>query len=345
MLPLLEHHDRVAFEIYAYSNVPVPDASTELHRANVEHFRDISHLDHDAAARLIDEDRIDVLVDLTMHMANSRLLTFARRPAPVQVSWLAYPGTTGVSAIDYRFTDPHIDPPGTPPSCSERTYILPDSFWCFHPMRPEAPTIEPGPLPARSSGYVTFGCLNSFAKVNDEVLGLWGRVLEAVPDSRLLMLAPRGNARHRVFEHLARAGVASERISFVDYQERRHYLQTFQRIDIALDTLPATGHTTSLDTWWMGVPVLSLIGRTIAGRAGLSYAANLGLREWCVGDVESYVAEARRFAADWDRLEQLRAELRSRLAGSPLMDAKRFAMNLETAYGHMWSEWYAGRSS
>jgi protein O-GlcNAc transferase len=326
MLPLLRDHDREAVEVFCYSNVEVPDAVTELYVARADRFRSIAALDDTAAARMIREDRIDVLIDLTMHMARGRLGVFARRPAPVQVAWLAYPGTTGAECIDFRLSDPQLDPPGTDARSSERTVRLPETFWCFEPFGPRPPVSE---LPAAKQGQVTFGSLNNFCKTNEQTFALWARVLRAMPTSRLLLLSPPGSARRRTKQRFEQEGVAPERLELVDFQPREAYLKTYWRVDVVLDTWPCHGHTTSLDAWWMGVPVVSLVSDRLVGRAGLSQARNLGLDELCVESPDDFCARAVSLGSDLERLASLRRTLRERIERSPLMDGRRFARNLE----------------
>lgn len=326
MLPLLREHDRQQVEVFCYSNVQVPDAVTDLYIERAEHFRSIAALDDAAAARLIRADRIDVLVDLTMHMAHGRLGVFARRPAPLQVAWLAYPGTTGADCMDVRLSDPHLDPPGTDDRYSERTRRLPETFWSFEPLIAGLSVSE---LPAARQGFVTFGSLNNFCKTNEGTFALWAQVLRSLPTSRLLLLAPRGHSRERTHSLFEEHGVASERVEFVDFQPREEYLRTYSRIDIVLDTVPCHGHTTSLDAWWMGVPVVTLVCDRTVGRAGLSQARNLGLEELCTDTPEAFRSRAVALASDLERLATLRGALRGRIERSPLMDVRRFARHLE----------------
>ena len=332
---LLRDHNRDEVAVFCYSNVRVPDAVTQLYVARADQFRSIAALDDDAAARMIRNDRIDVLVDLTMHMAHGRLGVFARRPAPLQVTWLAYPGTTGAESIDFRLSDPHLDPPGTDDRYSERTARLPETFWCYDPMISELPVSE---LPAQKQGFVTFGSLNTFCKTNERTFALWAQVLRAIPGSRLLLLAPPGSARQRTCATFEKEGVASERIEFVDSQPRADYMKTYWRIDIVLDTVPYNGHTTSLDAWWMGVPVVTLVGDTVVGRAGLSQTKNLGLDELCAESPDDFCARAVALGSDLERLASLRATLRQRIERSPLMDARRFARNLEQTLRELFRE-------
>jgi predicted O-linked N-acetylglucosamine transferase (SPINDLY family) len=329
---LLRHHDRTRVEVFAYSAVATPDAGTARLRALSDHWRDIARLDDDAAAELIGRDSIDVLVDLAMHTGQGRPLLFARRPAPIQACWLAYPGTTGLSAMDYRLTDALIDPPGTDGDYSEQSLRLDDGFWCYTPPSSEPSVSE---LPALRNGYVTFGSQNSFKKVNDAALELWARVLEAVPSSRMLLVAPAGEAFTHAAKVFERRGVAAARLERLPYAPRPQYLANYGRIDCCLDTLPYCGGTTSLDAAWMGVPVVSLRGRTAAGRGGSSIAHFLGLPELSAPTREDYVVGATQLTSDLQRLSQLRQELRPRMRQSALMDAPRFARSMERAFRKM----------
>ncbi len=336
-LPLLAKHDRAQFELYGYSATARLDSTTEALRSHFDHWSDISQLAAVAAADLIRSHGIDVLVDLTMHMSVSKLSVFACKPAPVQIAWLAYPGTTGLPAMDYRVTDRYLDSEELPAEpYSEQPLVLPDTFWCYDPGA-TGPAVSA--LPARSNGHVTFGCLNSFWKLNEPTYRLWAMVLRRVAGSRLVLLAPEGSARARVLEIFRAAGVESRRIEFVARRPRAEYLKYYQRIDICLDALPYNGHTTSLDSFWMGVPVVTLVGKTIVGRAGLCQASNLGLPELIAHTPEEFVAAAARSAENLDALAELRFGLRTRMERSPLMDAERFARNLESLYRDAWRRW------
>lgn len=335
-IPLLSRHDHSRFEIFCYAKVLRPDAVTRRIAGYADVWRDTATLDDEAVADLVRADRIDILVDLTMHMANGRPRMFSRKPAPVQVAWLAYPGTTGLAAMDYRLTDPHLDPPGQHDDWYSETSIrLPDTFWCYDPLTQEP---RPGPLPAQASGHITFGSLNNFCKVTPAVLAVWAQVLNAVAGSRLLLLAQPGDQRRRVLEGLAAGGIQEDRVEFAPFQPRPEYLALYQRIDLGLDTFPYNGHTTSLDAFWMGVPVVTLLGGTVVGRAGWSQLCNLDLRELAAGSTGEFIRIAAELAADWPRLAQLRAGLRARMEASALMDGARFTRNLEAAYRRMWRD-------
>jgi predicted O-linked N-acetylglucosamine transferase (SPINDLY family) len=334
LMPLFRSHDRTRFEIFCYSDVAHPDHLTEEIRAHADGWREVIGMADEELARTIREDRIDILVDLALHTARNRLPVFAREPAPVQVSFAGYPGSTGVEAIRHRISDAYLEAgvAGTP---AERVHLI-DSFWCYDPCGMDLAVNE---LPARESRRVTFGSVNSFAKVNEAVLKLWARVLSAVVDSRLIVLSPEGRHRQRVLDILREGGVEGSRVEFFKNRPRREYLELYHRVDVMLDPFPYGGHTTSLDALWMGVPVVSLAGEQIVSRAGLSQLSNLGLRELVAFSEEEYVRIAAELAGDVSRLGELRATLRSRLEKSVLMDGERFARGIEGAYREMWREW------
>lgn len=338
-VPLFTHHDRGEVEIVCYSNVERPDALTRRLSAEADRWREVREFDDERLASMIREDSVDILVDLTMHMADGRPLLFARRPAPVQVAWLAYPGTTGSEAIGYRLTDPWLDPIGSDGAdarYSERSIRLPDTFWCYDPLTDASAQLSP---PSARNGYLTFGCLNNPCKLTEQTMRLWARVLEAVPGSRLILMAPQARARDRLLARLASQGVEPSRVRSVAFRPRAEYLSTYADIDIALDTFPYNGHTTSLDALWMGVPVVTRVGSAPAGRAGLSQLSNLGLQPLAANSDDEYVRIATTLAGNVDALAALRAELRPRMRRSPLMDAPRFARNIERAYREMWRDW------
>lgn len=337
-VPLFSSHNRDEFEVFCYADVTNSDDVTQILHGSVDGWRITLGLSDAKVAEMVRSDRIDILVDLTMHMAHGRPLLFARKPAPVQVAWLAYPGTTGLDAIDYRLTDPYLDPPGVGDEFYvERSIRLPETFWCYDAMSAEAVA----GLPAAQNGYATFGCLNNFCKINNDVLALWSRVLASSPGAHLLLLSPAGDHRQWVLERL---GVEPFRVEFIEHQPRAHYLGEYLRIDIMLDTVPYNGHTTSLDSLWMGVPVVSLVGNTVVGRAGLSILTNIGLPELVARDEDQFVRCAVELAGDLARLAELRRTIRPLMLKSPLMDAKRFSRNIENVYRQMWRAWCSGRA-
>jgi protein O-GlcNAc transferase len=338
VLPLLANHDRQEVEAHCYASGGPHDGLAEFHRKHAHVWHDARALSHDQLAEQIRADRIDILIDLNMHMANDRLAVFAQKPAPIQIAWLAYPGSTGLATIDYRLTDRFIDPPGSDQSWSaEEPLRLPDSWVVYDPV---IDTPRVAPLPAATNGYVTFGSFNNLCKINDRVLDRWSRVLDTVHGSRLLLICPEGEARRRIRAHFESRGIAPQRIDFVLFTSRFEYLKHYQRIDIALDPFPYNGITTTCDAFWMGVPVLTCPGPTPPSRAGLSCVANAGYPEWGAPTSEDqYLQLVREWSSDLPRLADIRATLPDRVRTSPLMDSPRFARNLESAYRQMWRRW------
>jgi predicted O-linked N-acetylglucosamine transferase (SPINDLY family) len=339
LLPLFDHHDKSQFEIFAYANSTYSDFVTERLRSKADAWRNISELSDAAAADLVRGDGIDILVDLTMHMARSRLLIFARKPAPVQVTYLAYCSSTGMRTIDYRLSDPYLDQAGADETLySEKTIRLPRSYWCFEPI-----LAPPGvaPSPASAQKRVTFGCLNNFCKVSAPAVAAWVKILRSVPQAQLILGAQEGSHRQRLANELSGQGIDPARLSFVGRMPLPDYLRIYNQIDIALDTFPYGGGTTTCDALWMGVPVVSLIGKRAVGRGGLSILSNIGLAELAGGSEQEYVRIAIELANDLPRLSQLRSTLRQRMQQSPLMDAPGFARQIEAAYRQMWQTWCA----
>jgi predicted O-linked N-acetylglucosamine transferase (SPINDLY family) len=339
VLPLLEQHDRAGFEVICYSNVRRPDAITRRMQTAADGWRDIAGAGDAVVADLVRGDRIDLLIDLAMHTGGGRPLLFARKPAPIQICWLAYVGTTGLSTMDYRITDPYLDPPELHAGWStEKPLVLPETFWCYRHFE-RAPDVNA--LPALSTGQVTFGSQHSFHKIHRGVIALWARVLRSIEGSRLVLYAPQ-SAHSPIVKQFEQEHIEANRIEFLPLRARREYLAEYQRIDLSLDTFPYNGATTSLDAWYMGVPVLSLQGQTPVSRAGLSIATNLGLGEFVVTSEDDYVRRAQQITNHLERLNQLRTGLRRRMEQSPLMDAPRFTRNLEAAYRKVWVQWCSG---
>jgi predicted O-linked N-acetylglucosamine transferase (SPINDLY family) len=338
LLPILENHDQASFEICCYSSLATPDHVTDSCRASAQVWREVLGLSDKQLAQLIRTDQIDILVDLTLHMGNSRLLAFARKPAPVQVTYLAYCSSTGLQAMDYRLSDPYIDPTDRDaPFYSEKTIRLPKSYWCFKPLV-ETPFVKP--LAARSTGHVTLGCLNSkFGKVSVPALKSWSRILLALPEARMLLHCLPGSHRDKLSEFFAQQGVSPERISFAARVPIQEYYQMYEGIDVALDPFPFGGGATTCDALWMGVPVVSLEGETAVGRGGVSVLSNVGLPELVAREVVQYEKIVIDLASDLPRLSQIHDGLRERMRQSPLMDASRFTRGLEAAYRSMWQAW------
>jgi predicted O-linked N-acetylglucosamine transferase (SPINDLY family) len=346
LAPFLANHDKAQSEIFAYAHVGKPDRLTEMHRRHVDVWRDILAMKDAQVAEQIRQDRIDILVDLSLHTTQNRLLVFARKPAPVQVTWLGYPGSTGMAAVDYRFTDPYLDPVVEPSvdeaQYAEKTIRLADTFWCYDPLDGRDAAVSA--LPAEKSGFVTFGCLNNFSKVTPLIIDLWGRVMKQVERSRLILLTGNGAHWQRTLGQLAKHGISADRVENIPYKAHRDYLETYHRIDLGLDSFPYNGHTTSLDSLWMGVPVVTLAGELPVSRAGLSQLSNLKMTELAGRSPEEFVRIAVELARDLPRLAQIRAGLRDRMKNSPLMDSKKHVADIESIYRRIWKSWCAGKS-
>ena len=337
----LARHDARQCEVFCYVNAPVP---AERAGSYGHHWREVRMLDDAQLAAQIAADAIDVLVDLSGHTYGTRLLAFARKPAPVQMTFLGYPNTTGMRAMDYRLTDAYADPPGASElRYREKLLRMPHSVWCFRPRDEGMPEI--GPLPATRNGYVSFASLNSASKLNAALLGLWAELLHQVSDARLVMatIAP-GRAREQILRTFSAKGVDSGRIDFRGRLPRSDYLALHNEVDIALDAFPCNGGATTCEALWQGVPVISLAGESFESRAGLSLLSSAGLAQLVAHKAGDYVDLAAALARDRERLQRLRAGLRQTLSASPLMDAAAFTRDLETQYRGAWRAWCAGRA-
>ena len=346
LLPVLRAHDRTACEVFCYANSVLVDDTTRALRSAADHWREIVGRSDEEVAQLVRADRIDILVDLAGHTGDNRLLVFARRPAPVQVSWLGYPQTTGVEAMDYRLSDEITEPSGEADALGTETVVrLPRGFHCFG--RPgeggsgdgcEGEALEVGPPPALANGFVTFGSFNTVQKMPPALVTLWARVLLAVPGSRLLLKSlPDAVIADRYHGLFAAQGIDPARVEFLRWTpSRAAHLRLYGRMDIALDTFPYHGTTTTCEALWMGVPVLSLCGDRHVSRVGASLLTRAGLPEWIAVDEADYVARAAAYAACPAGLSLLRAGLRDRMRASALCDARGFADDLEAAYRALW---------
>jgi predicted O-linked N-acetylglucosamine transferase (SPINDLY family) len=340
MLPVLEHHDRSRFEIFAYSSRYLKDGITTEIAKRVEHWRDVHQLDDAALADLIRADGIDLLIDLTMYARDCRPGLFARRLAPVQITYLAYVGTTGMASMDYRITDLVLDPPDAeePLPFIEQPLRLRRCWWCFSVPPPVVTIPEVVPPPCLSQGVISFGSLNNFVKVTEAVRALWVELLASVPGSRLVLHIKETRARQGLLDFFAERGVASDRLTLIGYQNGPDYMATYGQIDIALDTTPFAGGTTSFDALWMGVPLVTLAGARSSSRGGASILTSLGRPEWIARSRGEYLAIAQRLAADPQQLAAIRRGLRAELQASPLMDGAGFTCELEDLYRQAWEQ-------
>lgn len=331
-------HDPSKVQIFGYSDVVRGDDHTERIKRHCSYWRDCAQLDDTRLAALIQEDKIDILVDLSGHTRGNRLAVFARKPAPVQITWNGYANTTGMSAMDYRISDYLADPPGLTEHLHTETLLrMPEAYMVF--SRPLAsPTV--GPLPAARSGTITFGSFNAISKITPVVVETWSRILKANLSSRLLIAAvPSQSARVRICGMFGECGIDPTRLTLHGPVQRPDFLALHHEADIALDPFPFNGTTTTCDSLWMGLPVITLAGASHVSRVGLSMLTNIGLPELIASSTDEYVTIATDLANHPNRLQEMRASLRQRMLASPVMDAPRFTKNLESAYRQVWHAW------
>ena len=345
VLPLLEAHDREQVGLYGYSNTARPDAVTVRLRAQMAVWRETAGIDTKALAAQIHADEIDILVDLAGHSAFNRLPVFARKPAPLQMTWLGYPATTGLSTMDYRLVDAVTDPVGIadPLSC-EALIRLGPSFLCYRP--PPAPDVEPPPV--LRQGFVTFGSFNNLNKINAKVIEQWAALLHRLPSAHLLFKSRQlscPSVQQDLWAAFAGHGIRAERIVSQGWTaDIASHLQTYHRVDIALDPFPYNGTTTTCEALWMGVPVVAVRGDRHAARVGASLLESLGLGALVADSPMAYLERAAALALNPERLSSMRAGLRGRVAAAPLSDASGFARRVEGAYREAWRRWCRGEA-
>lgn len=339
MMPVLAMHDHRNVNVHAYYNYGRSDGITDYLKGKCDVWRSIAGVADERVAAMIRADAIDILVDLAGHTAENRLSVFALRPAPVQATWAGYVGTTGLPAMDYLISDRWQSPPDSERFTAEEVVRLPDGYVCW-----AAPSHAPeiGPLPATTTGAVTFGCFNNLAKLNPPVIALWGRLMRELPQSRLVLktreLSDRA-ARERVLGLFAAEGIAAARMALEGWSEHTQLLQRYNDVDIALDPFPYSGGVTTIEALWMGVPVVTMPGERFASRHSLSHLSNVGLGELAGDNPEAYLRIAKELAHDLPRLAAMRAGMRDRLRSSPLLQARRFTHGLEAAFRTMWRRW------
>ncbi len=340
---LLKHLDQASFELIAYPTVPHVDALTVRIKSYFSAWKPFFGMDDEAAAALIHDDRIHILIDLAGHTRYNRLPVFARKPAPVQVSWLGYFATTGLKEMDYLIADAHTLPESIEQYFTEKIWRLPETRLCFTPPDMDVPVST---LPALRNGYVTFGCFNNLTKMNDKVVELWSRIMTSVPNSRLFLKTKQLNEaaiRQHTAERFAAHKIDASRLIMESTESREKYFAAYNRVDISLDPFPYPGGTTTVESLWMGVPVLTLNGESFLSRQGVGILMNSGLADWIANDAEEYVARAASYAQDLGQLSTLRLNLRQQVLASPIMDGKRFAEHFGNALRGMWQKWCVKR--
>lgn len=333
--PLLAKHDPTQFEVYCYFNHGKEDARSSSLKSLVPVWREIAQLDDESFAQLVLNDQIDILVDLAGHTFGNRLTALARKPAPIQMTYLGFPASTGLHAVEYRITDAELDPPGAGDAQYTETQLrMPASLWCYRPLD-DFP--DPGPAPQQTNGYVTFGSLNGFHKLNPAVLDAWMILLREVPLARLVMVTvPDGAVRHALIERFRAAGIDPNRITLHGRLNRAEFRDVLRGCDIALDSFPCGGGATTCETLWMGVPVVTRTAATPVSRAGASLLKSIGLGELIAEDSPGYINIAATLARSPSVVAQLREGLRTRMRQSPLMQEDAFTRELERVYRTVW---------
>lgn len=343
---ILKNHNADQFEIICYAEVTRQDGTTERLRKLVHSWRNTCSLNDKQLINTIKLDGVDILVDLAGHTGGNRLPIFSDKAAPIQVSYIGYPNTTGLSSVDYRLTDVVSDPPGSEKYYTEKLIYLKNGFTCYSPP---ADVPEVNPLPAREKGFVTYGSFNNLSKINTSVIDLWCQILRANPSSRLLVYRHmlRGSVRERYYHLFNERGIDRDRVDLMhkipdEYQDLpygKRYYGLYGHIDIALDTFPWNGHTITCETLWMGIPVVTLYGDRHAGRICSSVLKSIGLPQLIATTPDQYVKIAVELASNYDGMEKLRAGLREQMKNSPLCDGGAFTKELEDVYREIWGKW------
>jgi len=339
--PLLVHHDRTNFDIFCYYESRLEDNAVAGNTGSKYTLRSTLGLSDDQAAEIIRQDRIDILVDLAGHTENNRLPVFARRPAPVQMTYLGYPDTTGLDTIDYRITDHWADPPGrTEHFHSESLLRLENGFLCFSPPV-ESPDITS--LPYDANGYITFGSFNVLTKITPDILAAWSHLLGRMPEARLLIKNRQltdDRLKLRLSEYFQGMGINAERIELSGRTSKSEHMATYGKVDIALDSFPYNGTTTTCDTLWMGIPVVTLAGSCHVSRVGVSILSQVELDELVTESREEYIDCAVELAGNPARIRELRHTLREKMRSSSLSDGEKFTQGVETLYIDAWNAWH-----
>jgi predicted O-linked N-acetylglucosamine transferase (SPINDLY family) len=339
---VLMAHDRSKFEVTCYAELAHdPDVVTERLKNQADRWCDTTRMSDDELAACVRADQIDILVDLAGHTGHNRLLVFARKPAPVQVSWIGYPATTGLDTIDWRLTDAIADPPGlTEKFHTEKLWRLPGPFLCFSPQADAPAVSEP---PYKRNGFVSFGCFNNGSKIRDPVLAVWARVIKGLSGSRIVVknrTLSDAVFRKELRDRFRAAGGDPAALVLHGFEPTpTAHLALYAEVDIALDTFPYNGTTTTCEALWMGVPVVTLAGDSHVSRVGVSLLTNAGLGDLVAHTEDEYVSILMTLAGDHERREKLRRSLRDQMLNSPIGDAPLFTRHLEGAYRAMWRQW------
>jgi protein O-GlcNAc transferase len=339
-LPLLKSHNKNLLESYCYYNNDINDGMTTMLKNTAEHWRSIKDLNDQAVVELIIKDNIDILIDMAGHTSNNRLTVFSYKAAPIQISWLGYPNTTGINAINYRFTDEIADPVGESDQFySEQLIRLPHGFLCYQgdetiPMQQQ--------LPAIKNGYITFASFNNLSKINNLVINVWSKILNALPESKLVLKSKfftNSEIKSRYLNLFAKQGIEISRIRLLSFLAKKEdHLGMYNTIDIGLDPFPYNGTTTTCEALWMGVPTITLKGNRHSSRVGTSIMTHIGLEEFIAKDEQEYINIAIQLANNTLCLANIRAHLRQQLQDSTLCDSDQFAQDIEGVYANLYEK-------
>jgi protein O-GlcNAc transferase len=340
--PLLKHHNKDKFEVFCYYNQAKVDQTTERMMQQADHWRPIVGLSDESVVKLVQEDGIHILVDLAGHTGRNNLTAFAYKPAPIQVSWLGYPNTTGLKAVDYRFTDDIADPVGDSEQFHTETLVrLPQGMWCYGGNASIQPHTE---LPFDKNGYITFGSFNDLAKLTPDVIKAWATILKATPNAKLLLKARQlveEETQERLIELFKNEGIDKNRLILKAFSSSKsEHFDLYGEIDLALDTFPFNGATTTCEALWMGVPVLTIRGDRHVARVGASLLHRVDLDQLIAETTDEYIAKATSYTKDPNALRELRFNMRERVQSSPLCDAKSFAHSVEQKFSEMWGTFH-----
>ncbi len=336
---LLDGHNREDFEIFGYGSVSLTDATTERLKGKFDHYREVQYVDSERVANQIISDEIDILVDLAGHTAGNRLGVLAHKPAPIQFTYLGYPDSTGMEQVDYRFTDELADPAESQQYFSEELVYLPDGFLCY---RPREDTGELSGPPVERKGYITFGSFNSNTKISPPLVAMWAEVLRVNGASKLLLKFNGGDEdeiREIYLQEFERLGIERGRIDIYGFKPPAEHFSLYEEVDIGLDTYPYNGTTTTCEALWMGVPVVSLVGKHHASRVGLSILSRVGLEYFTAENPREYVSKATALAENIEYLRKIRMSSRGRMMSCTLCDSVRFSRQVESAYRQVWRRW------
>jgi predicted O-linked N-acetylglucosamine transferase (SPINDLY family) len=338
MKPVLEHHDKSKFKVFCYSDSDTSNPFTKGLQASVDVWRDTTGMANQDVASQIKNDGVDILIDLSGHSANNRLQVFVEKPAHVQVTYLGYPTTTGLTQMDYIISDHWLENDNAENRYVEKLYSMDRPFFCYDSPE-DFPAINP--LPAIENGYPTFGSFNTFSKVSTDVIDLWAKILIQLPHAKIILQAKcmdDPETRQAVLNQFNQSNIAAERIALYGLMPFEEHLGLIQKTDITLDTFPWNGHMTTLNSLWMGVPVITLAGTCRAGRMGLEIMRNVQLDEFIADSEQAYCDKAIAAASDVKRLSELRLGMRERIKASPICDVTGFVSSLENAYLTFWQE-------